>query len=94
MGETFDGASLFTLRWVSALIVEVTNRSCYSLEMLFTLGWKLVFLMGVILYYRGGGSNFSWDSFLVIIFFVASWNIVHSYSTFDCRYLSGRCRKD
>ena len=94
MEETLDGTSLFTLRWVSALIVEVANRSCCSLEILFTLSRKLVFLMGVDLSCRGSSSDFSRDSFLIIIFFITSWNIVHSCSAFDYRFLSGRCRKD
>jgi len=60
--------------------------------MFFTLGLKLVSLLEGDISCEGGASECNGVNFLVIILSVASWNMVHNFSTSDCRFLSGRCR--
>ena len=86
----------FTLGWslVSLTGVDLDTGFGWSMEISFTLGWSLVSSMGVGLSFGGIGSSCNRVSFFDIIASVASWKIVHSYSTLDLRLLSGSWRND
>ena len=91
---SFVRVVLFTLRWVLSLMARSHVGLAWSLGVIFTLGWVSVSFNRFALRSEGGDSCCRGVNFLVIMLLAISSNIEHRSSTFDCRFLSGRCRND